>query len=155
MTFAIAVVCFALSCRFVRDIATRLGEEERALFVAVAVGVNVYALIALSLEIWDFFWRTQTLGLERWLAQQLGLSVLWTLYAGGLIAVGLARRSAMLRWQALALFALVVAKVFLYDMSSLDKIYRIASFLVLGVLLLGVSFVYQRRLTAQKAEKKS
>lgn len=154
MTFAIAVVCFALACKFVRGIADRFGEEERALFGSLAVGVNVYTLIALSLEIWDFFWRTQTLGLERWLAQQLGLSVLWTLYAGGLIAIGLARRSAMLRWQALALFALVVAKVFLYDMSSLDRIYRIASFLVLGVLLLGVSFVYQKRLAAQKAEKK-
>lgn len=154
LTFAIAVACFALACRFVRDIAARLGEEERALFGAVAVGLNIYALIALSLEIWDFFWRTQTLGLERWLAQQLGLSVLWTLYASGLIAVGLARRSAMLRWQALALFALVVAKVFLYDMSSLDRIYRIVSFLVLGVLLLGVSFVYQKRLAAHKAEKR-
>lgn len=154
LTYAIAVACFALACKFVRGIWTEFGKEERNLFAALAVGVNVYALIALSLEVWDFFWRTQTLGLDRWLAQQLGLSVLWTLYAGGLIALGFARRSAMLRWQALALFALVVGKVFFYDMSSLDRIYRIASFLVLGVLLLGVSFAYQRRTAARKAEKK-
>ena len=154
MTFAIAVGCFALACKFVRGIADNLGEEERSLFGALAIAVNFYTLIALSLELWDFFWRTQTLGLERWLAQQLALSVLWTLYAGGLITVGLARRSAMLRWQALALLALVVAKVFLYDMSSLDKIYRIVSFLVLGVLLLGVSFAYQRRQAPHNVEKK-
>lgn len=154
MTFAIAVACFALACKFVSGIADNLSEEERSLFGALAIAVNVYTLIALSLELWDFFWKTQTLGLERWLAQQLALSVLWTLYAGGLITVGLARRSAMLRWQALALLALVAAKVFFYDMSSLDKIYRIVSFLVLGVLLLGVSFAYQRRLAAHKVEKK-
>lgn len=153
LAYAIAVTCFALSCRFVRGIGDKLGAEERSVFGALAVGVNVYALIALSLEVWDFFWRTQALGLERWLAQQLGLSVLWTLYAAGLIAIGLARRSALLRWQALALFGLVVAKVFLYDMSSLNRIYRIISFLVLGVLLMGVSFAYQRRAMAHKAEK--
>ncbi|HEV2489580.1 MAG TPA: DUF2339 domain-containing protein [Candidatus Acidoferrales bacterium] len=155
LAYAIAVACFALSCRFVRGIADDLAAEERNVFGALAVGVNVYALIALSLEVWDFFWRTQALGLERWLAQQLGLSVLWTLYAAGLIAIGLARRSALLRWQALTLFGLVVAKVFLYDMSSLDRIYRIISFLVLGVLLLGVSFAYQRRAMVHKAEKKT
>jgi uncharacterized membrane protein len=155
LTYAIAVACFALSCRFVRGIAAELGEAERKLFGVLAVAVNVFALIALSLEVWDYFWRTQTLGMERWLAQQLALSVLWTLYAVGLIAIGLARRSALLRWQALALFGLVVGKVFLYDLSSLDRIYRIISFLVLGVLLLGVSFVYQRRAMAHKAERKS
>lgn len=155
MAYAIAVACFALACKFVRGIVTRLGEEERALFAALAVAVNVYTLIALSLEVWDFLGRTQALGLERWLAQQLGLSVLWTLYAGGLIAIGLKRRSPLLRWQALALFALVVAKVFLYDLSSLDRIYRIISFLVLGVLLLGVSFAYQRRAMANRAANKS
>jgi uncharacterized membrane protein len=153
LTYAILVTCFALSCYFAGSIRDGLSQEERNVFGGLAVGVNVYTLIALSLEIWDFFWRTQALGLERWLAQQLGLSVLWTLYAAGLIMLGLSRRSAALRWQALALFALVVGKVFLYDMSSLDRIYRILSFLVLGVLLLGVSFAYQRRAAAQRAEK--
>ena len=154
LAYAVIVACFASSRRFSRRLLPDLSQAERNVFSALAVEVNLYALIALSFEIWDLFGRTQTLGIERWLAQQLGLSVLWTLYAGGLIAVGLARRLAMLRWQALALFALVVGKVFLYDMSSLDKIYRIISFLVRGVLLLGVSFAYQKRAMAQKAEKK-
>jgi uncharacterized membrane protein len=155
LAYAILVACFALSCWLARRIQDQLSIEERNVYGALAVGVNLYALIALSLEIWDLFGRTQALGLERWLAQQLGLSVLWTLFAAGLIALGFVRRSAMLRWQALALFALVVTKVFLYDMSSLDRIYRILSFFVLGVLLLGVSFAYQRRAAAHKMEKKA
>ena len=35
-------------------------------------------------------------------------------------------------------------KVFVYDVSELDRGYRIVSFIVLGVLLLAISFVYQR-----------
>ena len=35
-------------------------------------------------------------------------------------------------------------KVFVYDVSQLDRGYRIVSFIVLGVLLLAISFVYQR-----------
>ena len=62
----------------------------------------------------------------------------------------MARRAAILRWQALTLFAIVVAKVFFYDLSTLSRFYRILSFLVLGVLLLGVSFLYQRRSLARR-----
>lgn len=42
------------------------------------------------------------------------------------------------------LLAFSIAKVFLVDMSELSQGFRILSFLGLGVLLLGVSFVYQR-----------
>ena len=85
MTYAVAVACFALGCFFVRKIAPQLGEPERNAFAALTIAVNVYALIALSLEIWDFFGRAPGLGIERWLAQQLGLSIFWTLYATALI----------------------------------------------------------------------
>lgn len=150
MTYMIAVACFALGCIFVKRIAPEFGEAERNVFGALAVAVNAYALIALSLEIWDFLGRTRGLAIESWLAQELGLSILWTIYATVLILTGMARRVAILRWQALVLFAIVVAKVFFYDLSTLSRFYRILSFLVLGVLLLGVSFLYQKRALAHK-----
>lgn len=152
LTFAVAVACFALGCAFVRELAPQFDEFERNVFAAVAIAVNVYALIALSLEVWDLLDHANALGVEGWLAQQLGLSVLWTIYAAALILAGMARHSAMLRWQALALFAVVVAKVFLYDLSILSRFYRIISFLVLGVLLLGVSFLYQKRAIAREGK---
>jgi hypothetical protein len=40
--------------------------------------------------------------------------------------------------------AFTIGKVFLYDVSELDRGYRIVSFIVLGVLLLAISFMYQR-----------
>jgi uncharacterized membrane protein len=61
-----------------------------------------------------------------------------------LLGIGFWRRSAFLRWQALLLLAVSIGKVFLVDISELSQGYRIVSFLGLGGLLLGVSFVYQR-----------
>jgi uncharacterized membrane protein len=63
-----------------------------------------------------------------------------------LIALGIQRKSALLRWQALALFGTVVIKVFIYDSSYLERFYRIVSFLMLGLVLLAVSFLYQRKI---------
>ena len=84
-------------------------------------------------------------GIDADLARHLSLSVLWTVYATVLILVGVQQKSALLRWQALALFGLVVFKVFLFDLASLDRAYRILSFLVLGSVLMIVSFLYTRR----------
>lgn len=60
------------------------------------------------------------------------------------MAVGFWRRSSFLRWQSLVLIAVTIVKVFIYDVSALDKGYRIVSFVALGVVLLAISFVYQR-----------
>ena len=49
-----------------------------------------------------------------------------------------------MRYAALALFGLTVFKVFLVDMAAVKTVYRILSFLVLGVVLLLVSLLYQK-----------
>jgi uncharacterized membrane protein len=77
---------------------------------------------------------------------QLGLSALWALYSGISLALGLAWSHAALRYASLALLGTTVAKVFLIDLSEVQTIWRILSFLVLGLVLLGVSVLYQRRL---------
>lgn len=78
------------------------------------------------------------------LAMHLCLSVLWAVIATGLLIVGFARRVAVLRYSALALYVFTVIKVFLVDMAALETVYRIISFVVLGVLLLFASVLYQR-----------
>ena len=75
---------------------------------------------------------------------QLLLSIGWT--AIGLTALiwGLKRRQPVLRSAALVWLMVTVAKVFLYDLSTLTSLYRVASFIVLGLLLLAGAFAYQR-----------
>lgn len=144
------ILCIAAVLWAAREHLASLNDTERAALGVFSVAVNVYALIALSAEFWDFFGHPST-GLQPDLARHLSLSVLWTVYASALILVGVQRRSPLLRWQALVLFGLVVVKVFLYDLSFLERAYRILSFLVLGVVLLIVSFLYQRRIARERS----
>jgi uncharacterized membrane protein len=82
-------------------------------------------------------------GQIRW-QTQVGLSVLWTLYAACALGWGFIRSKPPVRYAALALFGLTVFKVFLVDMAAVKTVYRILSFLVLGVVLLLVSLLYQK-----------
>jgi uncharacterized membrane protein len=77
-------------------------------------------------------------------ARNMGLSILWTVYAFVAMGLGLWRDRAALRIGAIALFGLAVVKVLLVDLATLDAIYRILSFLVLGGVLLLASFLYTR-----------
>jgi uncharacterized membrane protein len=61
-----------------------------------------------------------------------------------LLALGFAFRDRWLRLQGLGLFLVCVLKLFLYDLRNLDTPYRILSFIALGLILLGVSWIYTR-----------
>jgi uncharacterized membrane protein len=152
-TFAVTVACLAIAAIVVGRETDVLDEREKGIYIVLPIVANVLGLVALSLETWDWFGQMTSLAMDRWLAQHLALSILWTFYAIGLLLSGIVRKSAILRWEALVLLGVVVGKVFLMDLSSLDKIYRIASFVVLGVVLLRVSFYYQKRFGTRVGEK--
>ena len=150
-TYIALIACFGVVLFAARRQLASIPDGEKHFLAVVAVAINVYALIAFSLELWDYYGRGTSLEMDRGLAQHLALSLLWTTYATALILIGVKRSSALLRWQALALFLLVVMKVFLYDSSYLERFYRILSFFILGVVLLIVSFLYQRRASRERA----
>jgi uncharacterized membrane protein len=75
---------------------------------------------------------------------QFTYSAWYMIFGAIVLGVGFWRRSAFFRWQALVLLAASIGKVFLVDINQLSQAYRVLSFLGLGTLLMGVSFVYQR-----------
>jgi uncharacterized membrane protein len=77
-------------------------------------------------------------------AEWYAYSLAWLVYAGALLALGILRALAALRYASLALVMLTVAKLFLFDMSALTGLYRVASFLGLGLSLVGIGYLYQR-----------
>jgi uncharacterized membrane protein len=154
-TFAIAVACILAACYFASAAWPDLSEAEKTACRISGIGANVLALAALSLEFWDAFGRMPSLGIDRGHAQELALSMLWLVYALGLLGAGLWKKSEAVRWQALVLLGVVIVKVFLFDLSFLEKFYRIVSFFLLGMALLLISFYYQRQLIARKADRKS
>jgi uncharacterized membrane protein len=75
---------------------------------------------------------------------QVALSALWSLAGVGALVAGLRFGVGPARTAGLALLLATVAKVFLYDLSTLTSVYRVMSFMVLGLLLLLGAFAYQR-----------
>ena len=75
---------------------------------------------------------------------KLGLSILWGVYALSLIVIGIFRKYKQLRLGAIGLFGITLAKLFLYDISYLNAIVKTVVFMVLGVLLLIISFLYNK-----------
>jgi hypothetical protein len=76
--------------------------------------------------------------------QQLSLSGIWLLYSIVLMGFGLWRRQQGLRIFSIILFGITILKAFLFDLSFLETLYRIYSFFALGLILVAVSYLYQR-----------
>jgi uncharacterized membrane protein len=76
------------------------------------------------------------------------VTVSWAAMGGALLAWGYLGQVRPARVLGLGLLALTTVKVFLYDLASLDSLYRVASFVVLGLILLAVSYLYQKTQSA-------
>jgi len=72
------------------------------------------------------------------------LTMAWGVEAVALLAGGFLLRDRVQRLSGLLLFMVCVLKLFLYDLRQLETINRIISFIVLGVILVGVSWIYTR-----------
>ena len=127
----------------------RAGPEpnrfERYVIPGLLVAANVVALWGLTLEAVHYFdARADRLDADTFGAQQLSLTVLWAVYAVGVIGVGIARQSSRIRLAGMALLAVPLVKLFGFDVLLLEREYRVAAFITLGVLMLGTGLVYQR-----------
>jgi hypothetical protein len=72
------------------------------------------------------------------------VSIWWGVFASGLIAWGFARKTALARHFGLALLAATALKVVLFDLAEASSLARVASFMVVGLLMLGVAAGYAK-----------
>ncbi len=96
-------------------------------------------LVGGSIELTRFFWRQTAL------AGDLALSVWWLLYAGALVQVGFRLNRKDVRSAGLVVAAGAAVKVVLYDLSTLEALYRVAVFFALALIALAVAYAYNRR----------
>ncbi|HMQ06018.1 MAG TPA: DUF2339 domain-containing protein [Saprospiraceae bacterium] len=75
---------------------------------------------------------------------KLGLSILWGVYSFFLIAFGIWKKNKPLRIGAISLFGITLLKLFFYDISHLNTIAKTIVFVSLGMLLLIISFLYNK-----------
>ena len=121
-----------------------IGFERNGVMALLAVA-NFVALFGLTTEV-IHFWeaREDVLFSDQTSAKHLSLTVLWTVYAIGSIALGIVRQSITLRLAGIALVALPIAKLFTFDIFLLEQGYRVVAFVTLGILLLATGLAYQR-----------
>jgi uncharacterized membrane protein len=110
---------------------------------ASIVALNLVAILSGVVEI-TALWSGAADTANAALKQALAVSAFLMAYSALLLAIGFWKRNAFIRWQGLALLVFTIAKTFVYDTSSLSQGYRVVSFLALGVLLMAVSFAYQK-----------
>jgi uncharacterized membrane protein len=146
---------FVITCLFAAAMMyEKLSERKHIAARVFQVVLLVVALVTLwflmTVETYTYFAArarlqetTEGFQHEHWLGQMM-LSILWSIYAATLAAVGFVRRTAAIRWAAISLFALTVVKVMLVDIAVLQQLYRIIAFLVLGLLLLVVTWGYHK-----------
>jgi uncharacterized membrane protein len=157
----VVVVLFCLAALYRRSPA----DTDRELHPrdVLLVTANALTLLVVTSEI-SAFWRLREpfltsleLARDARLTRELMISMVWAIYAAGLIVAGLRRRYAPIRYFAILVFGGTILKVFMIDLASLDKIYRVISVVGLGVLLLLTSYLYQRTLAAEPpdAEQKT
>jgi uncharacterized membrane protein len=126
---------------------TRRQPGERFCIAFAGVTGVLLLWLVLSYECYGFF-DSQSIGssqvmIWKWRGQ-LSLTVFWTFYATLLLLLGFRLQRARLRWLAMALYVVSVAKLFLVDMANVQQLYRIIAFFVLAVVLGLVARAYQR-----------
>jgi len=135
---AVLAIVLALTARATRPM------TYRAVATVTAV---VLALAYLTLEVRVLF-RGPVLGPFGPVsdAEQYSYSAVWLAFGVVLLLVGILLGSKPARLASAAVIALTIAKVFLIDMSGLQGAYRALSFIGLGLVLVGIGWLYQRLL---------
>lgn len=121
-------------------------KEYRPAFTWIAA---ISIVLLLSVELYQvIFWSTGGNEANRTWWQNLynkaGLTILWSICSFTMIWLGMRYSFRTLRIISLSLFTVTLVKLFLFDIRNIPPGGKIAAFILLGILLLTVSFMYQR-----------
>lgn len=77
-------------------------------------------------------------------AIKVALPICWSLFSLIIMLLGMRKKIKLLRIIALCVFTITILKLFLYDISTMGQGAKIVAFILLGIILLTVSFLYQK-----------
>jgi uncharacterized membrane protein len=134
---AVLAIVLALVARRTRPM------SYRAVCVAASVAL---ALGYLTLQVVRLYHGPVLTAGETTDPEQYTLSAVWLGFGVVLLVAGLLIESKPARLASAAVVVLTIAKVFLVDMADLTGIWRALSFIGLGLVLVGIGYLYQRLL---------
>jgi uncharacterized membrane protein len=119
---------------------------------------TVLCFLLVNIQIADYFSAPGTSVLifesEGNFARDLSYSIVWALFALILLIIGIVKRIRAARFASIGLLGIVLIKLFFHDLSTLDQLYRIAAFIVVAIIAILSSFLYQRFMSPMKREAK-
>ena len=120
-------------------------ENTGRLFVWL---INIVLIIYFSVEIMHAYVvltaPLQTINSSLQQYSKAGLTIVWALCSFAIMWQGMKHKFKTLRIISLILFSLALAKLFLFDIRTISEGGKIAAFIMLGILLLIISFMYQK-----------
>ena len=128
------------------------GEAQLVRSGLWAVAGLLLVLFGVTGEIRRYFELEPAVAVTAELAAGLAVSAWWLVFAAALILVGFRRGIKPMRMAGLAVAGLAVAKVVLFDLSSLDALYRIGSVFFLALVMLSLAYVYYRQDRSETTE---
>ncbi|MFA5057374.1 MAG: DUF2339 domain-containing protein, partial [Opitutaceae bacterium] len=143
--YGLTTLCLIAGARLLAPPRDRvLGSNAPALLYGLA---GVLAFLLLNIEIADYYnpaGRGLTFEFSGNFARDMTYTIAWALFAFGLLVIGIARRIRATRYAAIGLLSVTLLKLFLHDLARLDQLYRIGALIVVAVVAILASFLYQR-----------
>jgi uncharacterized membrane protein len=142
--YGIASICFFLAGRWFGEPREKQYEQYASTFLYALSGICLFLLM--NIEIADYFsiGPTLTFSFSGNFARDMTYTIAWSLFAFGLLILGIVKSIRPPRLVAIALLLVAFAKLFLHDLDSLEQLYRIAAFIAVAIIAIVASFVYQR-----------
>lgn len=129
------------------------GINLRALLCALG-GILLFLLV--NLEIADYFTppgqKFIVFEFDGSFARDMTTSIAWGLFALGLLGLGFWLRTAATRYAGIGLLAITLLKLFFHDLSNIGSIYRIGALIIVALIALAASFLYQKFLDRSQPE---
>ncbi|MFW5841362.1 MAG: DUF2339 domain-containing protein, partial [Planctomycetota bacterium] len=146
------VICLSASALLLRRVrltptALFMLRPGAALLAAGLLGT------AVTVELWRFFRVGPGAEMaQNFQVRHMSYSVWWALLAATMVAIGFVRSQPWYRYAAIGLFAVTLIKVFFVDMRNVEAVFRIGSFVALGILLVAASWLYNRNFGGGQSE---
>lgn len=141
-----AIFVGLLFYRVIRLCQTTLDEGMKTLFTwLISAGIVIFLSLEVSLlSNVLFFGKMHNVDRIETVYVKTGLPILWGLLSFALMWLGMRHKLKTMRIVSLSLFSLTLIKLFLFDIDGIPQAGKIAAFFCLGVLLLIISFMYQK-----------
>ncbi|SDE52562.1 Predicted membrane protein [Mucilaginibacter pineti] len=141
-----AVFVGLLFYRIIRLCQATLDEGMKTLFTwLISIGIVVFLSLEVSLLSNVLFYsKIKDIGRIETVYVKTGLPILWGLLSFSLMWLGMRYKLKTMRIVSLSLFSLTLIKLFVYDIVDIPQAGKIAAFFCLGILLLIISFMYQK-----------